>query len=138
MEERSAGAVVFRQAPGDRRLYLLLLNAGRWDFPKGNMEKGESDLQTVLREVSEETGLKDVEIVPGFRRVVEYFYRRDGKNVHKAVVYLLARTSEESVKISFEHQGFGWFQYEQAKQRASYDNSRMTLEDADRFLDSGK
>ena len=132
MDERSAGAVVFRDTPGGRR-YLLLQNAGRWDFPKGGVEKGESELQTVLREVGEETGLKDIELVPGFRKVIEYFYRRDGKNIHKQVVYMLARTGEEKVKISFEHQGFGWFGYHEALERASYDNSKMTLEEAEKF-----
>lgn len=133
MEERSAGAVVFREA-GHRRLYLLLQNAGRWDFPKGGVEKGESELQTVVREVEEETGLRGIRIVPGFRRPVEYFYRREGKNVHKRVVYLLASTDEERVKISFEHQGFGWFGYHEALEHASYDNSRATLTEAERFL----
>ena len=118
MEERSAGAVVFREASAGR-LYLLLQNAGRWDFPKGGVEKGESELQTVLRDVEEESGLYDLKIVPGFRKVVEYFYRRDGKNIHKQVVYLLALTNGEKVKISFEHQGFGWFHYHEALERAS-------------------
>ena len=133
MEERSAGAVVFRDTPGGRR-YLLLQNAGRWDFPKGNIEDGESELQTVLREVGEETGLKVVSILQGFRRVVEYFYRRDGKNVHKQVVYLLARTEDGQVRISFEHQSFGWFPFSEAVDRASYDNSKKTLLRADKFL----
>ena len=134
MEERSAGAVVFKGGNGAPRSYLLLQNAGRWDFPKGNMEKGESELQTVLREVKEETGLTELSIVDGFKRVVEYFYRRDGKNVHKKVTYMLARTGDERVKISFEHQGFGWFTYEDAKARTSYDNSKMTLTDAEGYL----
>lgn len=81
-------------------MYLLLLNAGRWDFPKGGVEKGESELQTVLREVEEETGLKRIKIIPGFRKVIEYYYRRGRKNVHKQVVYMLASTDTESVKIS--------------------------------------
>lgn len=133
MEERSAGAVVYRNTPGGR-MYLLLQNAGRWDFPKGGVEKGESELQTVLREVQEETGLNDIKIVPGFRKVIEYFYRRDGKNVHKQVVYLLASTSSESVKISFEHQGYAWFPYQDAVKRASYNNSKATMTEAERFI----
>lgn len=133
MEERSAGAVVFRGA-GDRRLYLLLQNAGRWDFPKGGIEKGESELETVMREVAEETGLKDIRVLPGFRKVIEYFYRRDGKNVHKQVVYFVAETNDERVHISIEHQGFGWFPYHEALERASYDNSKVTLAEAERFL----
>ena len=135
MEERSAGAVVFRES-GARRMYLLLQNAGRWDFAKGGMEKGESELETVVREVREETGLQTIRIVPGFRKVIEYFYRRDGKNIHKQVVYLLAATDQDKVKISFEHQGFGWFPYEEARQRASYENSKLTLAEAEKFLKS--
>ena len=133
MEERSAGAVVYRGA-ADRRLFLLLQNAGRWDFPKGGIEKGESELQTVMREVKEETGLQAIKIVPGFRKVIEYFYRRDGKNIHKQVVYLLASTEEEKIRISFEHQGFGWFHYDEALARASYENSKLTLAEAEKFL----
>ncbi|MDV3244003.1 MAG: NUDIX domain-containing protein [Nitrososphaerales archaeon] len=132
MDERSAGAVVFNERKG--RHYILLLNASRWDFPKGNMEKGESELQTVLREVAEETGLKGIDVVSGFRRVIEYFYRREGKNVHKRVVFLLASTPDDTVTISTEHQGFGWFTYEDAMKKATYDNSRATLKEAERFL----
>jgi bis(5'-nucleosidyl)-tetraphosphatase len=136
MEERSAGAVVFRGSAHEGRSYLLLLNAGHWDFPKGNREKGETELQTVLREVAEETGFTGISIVPGFRRVIEYYYRREGKNVHKQVVYLLAQTPVGEVRISKEHQGFGWFRYEEAVQRASFDNSKMILADAEEYVRS--
>jgi len=133
MEERSAGAVVYRHSDGGR-IYLLLQNAGRWDFPKGRVEKGETEVQTVLREVKEETGLTDLKIVPGFRKMIEYFYRREGKNIHKQVTYLLGETKEDRVTISYEHQGFGWFPYGEALDRASYDNSKITLKEAEQFL----
>jgi bis(5'-nucleosidyl)-tetraphosphatase len=133
MEEKSAGAVLYRETDNGR-MYLLLRNGSRWDFPKGGIEKGESELQTVVREVGEETGLKDLKIIPGFRKVIGYFYRRDRKSVHKQVVYLLARTQDDKVKISFEHQGFGWFPYQEALKRASYDNSRVTLTEAEKFI----
>jgi bis(5'-nucleosidyl)-tetraphosphatase len=133
LEERSAGAVIYRDTPSGR-LYLLLQNGGRWDFPKGGVEKGESELQTVAREVEEETGLKDLKMLSGFRKVIEYFYRRDGKNIHKQVVYLLARTEEEKVKISFEHQGYGWYPFKEALERASYGNSKITLTEAENHI----
>lgn len=132
MEEHSAGAVVVNEEGGRR--YILLLNAGKWDFPKGNMEKGETELQTVIREVGEETGIKELKIIDGFRNVIEYFYRREGKNVHKRVVYLLAETEEERVIISHEHQGFGWFTFHEALKKASYENSKATLREAEKFL----
>ena len=118
-------------------MYLLLQNAGRWDFPKGGVEKGEGELQTVMREVEEETGIKNIRIVPGFRKVIEYFYRREGKNIHKQVVYMLAKTEEEAVKISYEHQAYGWFPYHEALERASYDNSKLTLGEAEKFVKGG-
>jgi len=134
MEERSAGAVVFKGSTQEGRNYLLLLNAGHWDFPKGNREAGESELQTVLREVAEETGLTNLSIIPGFRRVIEYYYRREGKNIHKQVVYLLAQTPVGEVTISKEHQGFGWFRYGEAVQRASFDNSKTILGEAEEYV----
>jgi bis(5'-nucleosidyl)-tetraphosphatase len=136
MEEKSAGSVVYRETDKGR-MYLLLQNQGRWDFPKGGVEKGEAELDTVLREVREETGIVEINIVPGFRKVIEYFYRREGKNIHKQVVYLLASTPDGNVKISSEHQGFGWFPYQEAIQRASYDNSKKTLVAAEDFVRKG-
>jgi len=133
VEERSAGAVVYREV-GSHRLFLLLQNARRWDFPKGRMEEGESEVQTVVREVEEETGVNDLALVPGFRKVIEYFYKRDGKSIHKQVVYLLGTTKEEKVKISFEHQGYGWFPYQEALEKASYENSKVILAEAERFI----
>ena len=84
--------------------------------------------------MGEETGLKDLSIVEGFRRPIRYFYRREGKNVHKEVVYFLARTSDDEVKISSEHQGFGWYAYDEAVKKTSYDNSQATLAAAEKFL----
>ncbi len=133
MEERSAGAVVFRDTPEGRE-YLLLQNSGRWDFPKGGIERDESELHTVRREVEEETGLTDLAILSGFEQVVEYFYRRDNRNIHKTVKYMLARTERGTVKISFEHQAFGWFPYKEALATASYENSKKTLAAAESFI----
>jgi 8-oxo-dGTP pyrophosphatase MutT (NUDIX family) len=132
MEERSAGAVVFNE--NGRRRYLLLLNKERWDFPKGNMEKGESELDTVRREVREETGIAKLEVIKGFRRVIEYFYRREGKNIHKQVFYYLARANEDRVTISHEHEDFGWFDYDESLAKLSYNNSKATLREAEKFL----
>jgi len=132
VQERSAGAVVFRES--DSREYLLLLNAGRWDFAKGNIERGESEMQAAMREVGEETGLKSVRLVEGFRRVVRFFYRREGKTIYKEVVYFLGRAEEGTVKVSFEHQDYGWFKVKEALSTLSYENSRKVLRDAEGFL----
>ena len=135
MEERSAGAVLFNDIGSSRKYLLLKYPAGHWDFPKGNVEKGESEGQTVLREVNEETGLDDVKVIDGFRRKIEYFYRRENKSVHKEVVFLLAETNKDDVKLSFEHQAYGWFSFREALENVTYNNSRRILLQAQKYLE---
>jgi|Deesub1362B_J571_1020462.scaffolds.fasta_scaffold00005_243 8-oxo-dGTP pyrophosphatase MutT (NUDIX family) len=133
-EERSAGAIIYYEN-GDRRLYLLLhYPAGHWDFPKGNIEKGESPLDTAKREVYEETGLEDIYFVPGFEKRIEYFYRREGTLIHKEVIYYLAKSKSKEVKISYEHKGFKWLGYREALKRATYRNSKEVLKAAEDYL----
>jgi bis(5'-nucleosidyl)-tetraphosphatase len=135
IEERSAGAVVFRRASGSSRYLLLKYPAGHWDLPKGNIEAGEEPLQTMAREVMEETGITDIHVFPGFMRKIEYFYRRDGRKAHKTVVFFLAETPVEKVTISFEHQDYGWFDYAAAMRTVTYPNARMLIRDAESFVD---
>ena len=87
----------------------------------------------MLREVREETGIVDLKVVPGFERKIEYFYRREGKNVHKTVVFFLAETSSEKVTISFEHQDYGWFDSTEAMKVVTYPNARRLIRDGELF-----
>jgi bis(5'-nucleosidyl)-tetraphosphatase len=134
LEERSAGAVVFRRASGGPRYLLLKYPAGHWDLPKGNIEKGEEPIQTMVREVREETGIVDLRIIPGYEKKIEYFYRRDGKKVHKTVVFFLAETTVEKVTISFEHQDYGWFDYSEAIKTVTYPNARRLIREGEAFM----
>ena len=92
-DERSAGAVVFYLEGSAEPEYLLLnYTAGHWDFPKGNIEAGETEKQAATREIREETGITDVEFLDGFRMKIDYRYRHSKRFVQKEVVLLLART----------------------------------------------
>jgi bis(5'-nucleosidyl)-tetraphosphatase len=133
-QEFSAGVVVFRKE-NSRRIYLLLhYEEGHWDFPKGHIEKGESEEQAARRECVEETGIKELSLIPGFKEKIEYFYKRDGKTFHKQVVFLLAETEIQDVKISWEHVGFEWLPYDKALVRLTFRNAKEVLEKAEAFL----
>jgi Predicted NTP pyrophosphohydrolase len=133
-EERSAGAVLFSLKDKEPIYLILHYTAGHWDFPKGNIEEDEDELTTVRREVKEETSICDIKFVDGFRKVVEYMYRRAGRLVHKVVIYYLAYTDTLQVRLSYEHNDYRWGRFNEIMSILTYNNSKMVLEEADRFL----
>ena len=132
--EKSAGTILFRK--GKEVLYYLLLHyqVGHWDFPKGNIEKGEQITETARRETKEETGIGDIEFIQGFKEEIEYFYQREGKRIYKTVIFFLSRTKTKGVKISFEHQGFEWLNYEKALKKLTHKNAKEILKKANKVL----
>ncbi len=135
MRETSAGAVLFRQ--NKKRCYLLLHYAeGHWDFPKGNIEKGEEEKETVIREVKEETGITKISFLEGFKEKLHYFYKSDNQLISKEVIFYLAETKEKDVNLSFEHIGFKWLSYKEALEQLTYKNAKQMLKKAEQFLNS--
>lgn len=134
MVERSAGAVIFYLDNSGIEYLLLRYGKGHWDFPKGHIEDKEGELDTVKREVREETGLTDLEIMPGFRRIISYMYRKNRMLVWKEVVFYLGRTKSKSVVLSNEHRDYAWLGYEKALDRLTFDTARKTLIEAHKLL----
>jgi len=132
--EKSCGAVVFREENGQKLYLILHYEENHWDFPKGHVENGESEEQTTRRETLEETGISQLEFLPNFRKVIAYSFKRKGSLVPKEVVFFIAKTSQEKVKLSHEHIGFEWLPYSQAEKKITYGNARTILSLADRFL----
>jgi len=137
--ERSAGAIIFRREEG--KIYYLLLHypgfrgpKSHWDLPKGHIEKGEKLEDTVKREIEEETGLKEIEFLKGFKETIKYFFKWKSKNILKFVTFYLAETKTGNVKVSFEHLGFEWFPYEKALERLTFKNAKEILQKANNYL----
>ncbi len=132
--EKSCGAVVYLQK-GPETLYLLLhYEAGHWDFVKGNVEANETEKDTVVRELREETGITDAHFIDNFREEIEYYYRRQGETVHKEVIFYLMETNTETITISFEHIGSIWLNYNQAIEKLTFKNAKELLKKANDFL----
>jgi 8-oxo-dGTP pyrophosphatase MutT (NUDIX family) len=145
---RSAGAIVFyRSAEG--QIEYLLLNHGEslersgaeyWNFPKGTMEKGESEIETAKREIQEETGLIDLVFLPKFKKATRYFFRGMEPEalrnlIFKTVILYLAQTESKNIKISDEHLNYEWLPFEQALERIKlFKSSWKVLVKADKFL----
>lgn len=133
--EKSCGAVVFFKDTETKYL-LLQYEAGHWDFVKGNVEKNESEKDTVLRELREETGIVATQVLEGFRERIEYFYRRQGETIRKEVVFYLIEAQDKDVKLSYEHVGFEWLDYSNAMEKLTFKNAKNVLQKAQLFLKS--
>ena len=111
----SSGVVVVRREV-DLWRYLMLMAYGYWDFPKGIVEPGEEPLDAAIREVEEESAIKDLDFRwgYGFRETAPY-------NNGKVARYYLAETRTSRVELPVnpaigrpEHDEYRWFVYEEA------------------------
>lgn len=144
---KSVGAIIFYRGAKNQIEYLLL-NHGEsqkksdieyWNFPKGTMEKGESEVETARREIIEETGLTALNFLPKFKVAERYFCRGmkqsdKGKLIFKTVVFFLAEAESRDIKISNEHIGWEWSSFTNANQRLNFKESQRILSKADKFL----
>ncbi len=136
-KERSAGFLLFRTASSTGARKYLILNYGRhWDLPKGHVEAGESDAAAALRELEEETGIRDVRVIPGFQEEISYRYTHPRRGLSdKTVVFFLACTEEKNATLSHEHVGFEWLTADKATGRLTYANVRKLLRSAEEYLE---
>jgi len=138
-DEKSCGIVVYRdikQEDETKQRYYLILKypGGHFDFPKGHVEEGESEYQTAVRELVEETGIADIRFVDGFREEIDYTYKKKGKLSNKQVVFFLGKTRLEEVVISHEHHDFYWLPFPEAFNKVTFDNAKNLLKKAEAFL----
>lgn len=133
--EKSCGIVVVN----NDKVLLLHYPSGYWDYPKGHVDGAETEHETATRELYEETGIKDIQFINGFRYATSFHYRRNRYTYQKKVVYFLATTHENRVKISHEHQDYAWLTWEQASDRITFENSAYILQEAKTYwLDNQK
>ncbi len=134
IKEYSAGAVLFYLS--EKREFLLLhYNEGHWDFPKGHIEGDETEEETCIREVIEETGITGIDIMKGFSHSYSYFYRRGKETFNKTVVFFVAKVPHKNVKISHEHQNFVWLPYDAARKKLTFQNAKDLLKLANDFVE---
>ncbi|KKN65379.1 hypothetical protein LCGC14_0481920 [marine sediment metagenome] len=128
-EEFSVAAIVYHE----NEYLLLKYGLGHWEFVKGHIEDGESDEQTILRELEEETSITDAIILKGFKENYEYFFTFKGQRIHKYVNCYLIKSNTKDVKISYEHEDYVWLAFPKALKQLTYNNAKILLEKAKKF-----
>ncbi len=131
--EISCGAVVFTHSAGEQNFVVIRALNGDYGFPKGHMESGETEEQTAIREIREETGLS-VTILPGFREVDEYLLPAH-PDILKRVVFFAAEYEKQRISIQEEElEGAELLPYGEAMRRLTFDSSREILRKAQEFI----
>lgn len=130
--EKSCGALVYRKYHGNTEILLIKhINSGHWSFPKGHVEGNETEVETALREIKEETGL-DVIIDQSFRETVTYSPRRD---THKEVVYFVAKAKNTAfTPQEDEIAEIKWVEIGRAGNVLSYENDKSIVNKAKPYI----
>ena len=109
----------------DRRGRLL------WSLPKGHVEPGETEAQTAVREVAEETGISGRVI--GKLGTIDFWFVAEGRRVHKTVHHylLLAVDPEHGLDLSDEDvevSEVAWVPLEAIADKLAYADERRLLD----------
>ena len=126
-KEKSCGAVVIRRVKGGCLTLLIQHRGGHWGFPKGHVEAQETEEETAIREIREETGL-EVELDNNFRQSVIYSPR---EYIQKEVIYFTAITdTRETIPQPEEIRRAEWFTFDEASAQLTHDNDIQILRNA--------
>ncbi len=137
-EEKSCGAVVFTKENGKIEYLLIEGLGGTFGFPKGHVERGETELETAQREIYEETGLS-VDFVGDFRMADKYIIHKGNGKALKTVVYFLAYFDGQNiVRQESEVKSTFLLEYDEAMKRIQFESLRHILTEANNFLITSK
>lgn len=124
VREPTAGGVVFRRDSNGAVEILLIQDAkDRWTIPKGHIEEGETAQQTAKREIGEEAGLTDTEVL-GWLGKIHFRYRRVDKLVLMTTQIYLVRAMGDTNAIQKEEwmNGIQWFKFHDALEAIEYED----------------
>ena len=137
--EKSCGAVVFTREGGTIKFVIIRSLEGFYGYPKGHMEAGESEEQTALREIREETGL-DVSLLEGFRTEDAHALVREGRpDVTKHIVYFLAEYGGQALHAQAgEVSAIALMTFDEAMAAFQFESSRRILREADAYIKAAR
>ena len=125
-KEKSCGIVVIKE----NSVLLVHHNIGHWGLPKGHVELNETEEETAIREVLEETNI-EAKIIPGFRKVITYSPR---ENVLKDVVFFVGvPSSDELINQASEVSEVKYVSIDDALNLVSHEDEKDVITEAISF-----
>ena len=132
---KSCGFVVYKEL-NDKRLYLIIRTSnGEYGFPKGHVEENETEHETAIRELKEETNI-EVQIVDGFLCKIEYKFPNK-EDVIKIAVYFIGKCIKDDIVCQETELLEAMFvPIETALELLSFDDTKGVLKEADGYISS--
>lgn len=135
LREQTAGGIIFRHVPGGVELLLIQYPKredpnGRWTIPKGHVEEGEETKDTALREIAEETGLKDLRLLDWLGKMQFQYRRGDALVLMTLHVYLIEATKNTNQARPQVHEGIKavqWLPVSEALELIEYDETHKLM-----------
>lgn len=132
----SVGIILFYNFPRSRKYLLVKQYQGHWGFPKGHIEKGEKLIETAVRELKEETGIKKIEFIK--RKILlrdNYSFNNSNAKIIKTVDYFIAESLVEKVKIDFDEIiNYKWMTFGKSLDRLTFKKSKKILKQANKLI----
>ena len=130
----SAGAIILREVGGKLKIALAHHSRGPkpWILPKGHVEEGESLEQAALREIYEEAGLDNVQLIKHLGTIMRESLKSNGDVEQKTIHFYLAYALGESQSQAPSDQRFieaDWFSPEEAIQLLPHESEQTFLKE---------
>ena len=128
MKEKSCGAIIYKEENAELKFLLVHQNNGHFSFPKGHMEENETEIETALREIKEETNL-DAKLDTNFRILISYFM--ESKKTLKEAVYFIGTPLNDDLKAQEgEILNCDWYSYDEVMEKLEFDNIKEVFKKA--------
>ena len=135
--EKSCGIILFYSED-----FLLIQHTtdsnkieGHWDFPKGHVEENETEIETAVRELKEETGIDEFRLIDNFKHRITYNVSKNNQLIPKEVILFLAESYTKVVELSSEHQNYIWSNFKFSHNKLTHANAKEALVKAKFFLE---
>ncbi len=140
-EDKSYGVIpFFKDQNSEIFICLVYSNKGHWGFPKGHADPGETEEIAAIRELKEETGITDINLINNISFTEKFYLEKKGVPYNKTVVYFLGRTNsiENTIPDDFKNEipELKWVTYKQAIELLTFPERKLILEDAYKFLNN--
>ncbi len=141
VREPTSGGIVFRLTHNRKDIEILLIqdSKGRWTIPKGHIEPGETAKMTARREIEEETGLRNFDVLAWLGKI-HFKYRRADKLVLMTTQIYLVQSLDEREMPTGEKwmRGIKWFPFADALNAIEYDDIEKLMLIAKKKIRSGE